>query len=330
MEGERDVLGMWFQETEGAKFWMQVLTNLRTAASETSSSAAWTGLGCFPEAIEAIFPKTTVQTCIVHLIRASLRYGTSALRDTPTLSGSCSQPVRVAHSLSGTSPEHCAKHNSERQVSMGSRLSPSSRRTARSPPAPCPRCTPSAIRSHYALCSLGRASTRSRSCSDIATPPSPRSSTSTRSPTRAAGTSAVTHGRRVRRRSPSERGRLSGFQMASISRAMDRKPSCHRSANARIAGTSREPTRGLEPRTPSLRVEERRFRMFAAGSFLACSEPDLVCQAAPRLRLYPDVPLPNHCPRSTRSRRSRRLSAACGCTSWRRSARQRRADARRV
>jgi putative transposase len=74
MEGERDVLGMWFQETEGAKFWMQVLTELKQRGIQDILIACVDGLKGFPEAIEAVFPKTTVQTCIVHLIRNSLKY----------------------------------------------------------------------------------------------------------------------------------------------------------------------------------------------------------------------------------------------------------------
>jgi putative transposase len=74
MDGSREVLGMWFQETEGAKFWMQVLTELRDRGVGDILICCVDGLEGFPEAIEAIFPKTTVQTCIVHLIRASLRY----------------------------------------------------------------------------------------------------------------------------------------------------------------------------------------------------------------------------------------------------------------
>jgi putative transposase len=74
LEGERDVLGMWFQETEGAKFWMQVLQDLKTRGVQDILIACVDGLTGFPEAIEAIFPKTTVQTCIVHLIRTSLKY----------------------------------------------------------------------------------------------------------------------------------------------------------------------------------------------------------------------------------------------------------------
>jgi putative transposase len=74
VDGDRDVLGMWFQETEGAKFWMQVLADLKQRGVRDILICCVDGLNGFPEAIEAIFPTTTVQTCIVHLIRSSLRY----------------------------------------------------------------------------------------------------------------------------------------------------------------------------------------------------------------------------------------------------------------
>ena len=74
VDGERDVLGMWFQETEGAKFWMQVLTDLKQRGVRDILICCVDGLKGFPEAIEAIYPQTTVQTCIVHLIRHGLRY----------------------------------------------------------------------------------------------------------------------------------------------------------------------------------------------------------------------------------------------------------------
>jgi putative transposase len=74
MDGARDVLGLWFQESEGAKFWMQVLTELKQRGVSDILIACVDGLKGFPEAIEAVFPQTTVQTCIVHLIRNSLKY----------------------------------------------------------------------------------------------------------------------------------------------------------------------------------------------------------------------------------------------------------------
>jgi putative transposase len=74
VEGERDVLGMWFQEAEGAKFWMQVLSELKQRGVSDILICCVDGLKGFPEAIEAIFPNTVVQTCVVHLIRHSLKY----------------------------------------------------------------------------------------------------------------------------------------------------------------------------------------------------------------------------------------------------------------
>jgi putative transposase len=65
MSGEREVLGMWFQDTEGAKFRMQVLSELKQRGVQDILICCVDGLKGFPEAIEAIYPKTTVQTCIV-------------------------------------------------------------------------------------------------------------------------------------------------------------------------------------------------------------------------------------------------------------------------
>jgi putative transposase len=74
VEGERDVLGIWFQETEGAKFWMQILSELKQRGVNDILICCVDGLKGFPEAIETIFPNTVVQTCVVHLIRHSLKY----------------------------------------------------------------------------------------------------------------------------------------------------------------------------------------------------------------------------------------------------------------
>jgi putative transposase len=74
---------MWFQQTEGAKFWLQVLTDLKQRGVRDILIACVDGLKGFPDAIEAAFPKTWVQTCIVHLIRHSLRgVSASASRET--------------------------------------------------------------------------------------------------------------------------------------------------------------------------------------------------------------------------------------------------------
>jgi putative transposase len=73
-DGEREVLGMWFQRTEGAKFWLGVLTELKQRGLEDVLVCCVDGLTGFPEAIEAVYPNAWVQTCIVHQIRSSLRF----------------------------------------------------------------------------------------------------------------------------------------------------------------------------------------------------------------------------------------------------------------
>jgi putative transposase len=73
-DGEREVLGLWWQETEGSKFWLAVLNDLRRRGVDDVLISCVDGLKGFPEAIEATFPQAWVQTCIVHLIRSSLRY----------------------------------------------------------------------------------------------------------------------------------------------------------------------------------------------------------------------------------------------------------------
>jgi len=74
LEGDRDVLGIWFQKTEGAKFWLQVLTELKTRGVHDVLVCCVDGLTGFPDAIEAVFPQTWVQTCLVHAVRAALRF----------------------------------------------------------------------------------------------------------------------------------------------------------------------------------------------------------------------------------------------------------------
>jgi putative transposase len=74
VDGERDVLGLWFQRSEGAKFWLAVLNELKQRGVNDVLICCVDGLKGFPEAIEAVFPHAWVQTCIVHLIRHSLRF----------------------------------------------------------------------------------------------------------------------------------------------------------------------------------------------------------------------------------------------------------------
>ena len=74
MDGTKEVLGLWASANEGAKFWLQVLTDLRNRGVEDLFIACVDGLKGFPDAIETVYPQTQVQLCIVHLVRASLNY----------------------------------------------------------------------------------------------------------------------------------------------------------------------------------------------------------------------------------------------------------------
>jgi putative transposase len=74
LEGQKELLGLWVGEAEGAKFWLSVLTELKNRGVQDILIACVDGLKGFPEAIESLFPKTQIQLCIVHMIRNSLRY----------------------------------------------------------------------------------------------------------------------------------------------------------------------------------------------------------------------------------------------------------------
>lgn len=74
MDGVKEVLGMWVAESEGAKFWLQVVTELKNRGVQDIFIACVDGLKGFPEAIETVFPRTQVQLCLVHMVRNSLKY----------------------------------------------------------------------------------------------------------------------------------------------------------------------------------------------------------------------------------------------------------------
>ena len=80
LAGEKELLGIWIAQTEGAKFWLQVVTELKNRGVADIFIACVDGLKGFPEAIEAVYPKTAVQLCIVHLVRYSLNYVSWKLR----------------------------------------------------------------------------------------------------------------------------------------------------------------------------------------------------------------------------------------------------------
>ncbi|WP_256382848.1 IS256 family transposase [Photobacterium toruni] len=74
LDGEKELLGLWFAENEGAKFWLNVLTELKNRGVEDILIACVDGLKGFPDAINTVYPETHIQLCIVHMIRSSLRF----------------------------------------------------------------------------------------------------------------------------------------------------------------------------------------------------------------------------------------------------------------
>jgi hypothetical protein len=73
-DGAKEVLGLWLEQNEGAKFWLRVMNELRNRGTEDILLAVVDGLKGFPEAITAVFPDAVVQTCIVHLLRNSMDF----------------------------------------------------------------------------------------------------------------------------------------------------------------------------------------------------------------------------------------------------------------
>jgi putative transposase len=73
-DGRKEILGLWIEQTEGAKFWLRVMAELKNRGVEDVLIAVVDGLKGFPDAITAVFPRAQVQTCIVHLIRSSLAF----------------------------------------------------------------------------------------------------------------------------------------------------------------------------------------------------------------------------------------------------------------
>jgi len=74
MGGKKELLGLWMSDNEGAKFWLSVLTELKNRGVQDILIACVDGLKAFPEAIAAQYPETSIQLCIVHLVRNSLKY----------------------------------------------------------------------------------------------------------------------------------------------------------------------------------------------------------------------------------------------------------------
>ncbi len=74
MEGHKELLGMWLSENEGAKVWLNVLTELQNRGVKNILIACVDGLKGFPDAINTVYPETQIQLCIVHMVRNSIKY----------------------------------------------------------------------------------------------------------------------------------------------------------------------------------------------------------------------------------------------------------------
>ncbi|XYJ86652.1 Mutator family transposase [Cupriavidus necator] len=104
-DGTRDILGLWIETTEGAKFWVKVFNELKTRGTQNILIAVTDGLKGMEQALNAVFPNTTLQTCIAHLIRNSLecpswkerRAVAAALKPvyTPPSAGGCADRVKA-------------------------------------------------------------------------------------------------------------------------------------------------------------------------------------------------------------------------------------------
>jgi transposase-like protein len=101
-DGTRDILGLWIENTEGAKFWMKVFNDLKTRGVADILIAVTDGLKGMPEALGAVFPATTLQTCIVHLIRNSLDY--ASWKDRKALAAAI-KPIYTAPSAEAAQAE---------------------------------------------------------------------------------------------------------------------------------------------------------------------------------------------------------------------------------
>ena len=101
-DGSREILGLWIEGTEGAKFWMKVFNDLKTRGVGDILIAVTDGLKGMPEALAAVFPATTLQTCIVHLIRNSLDY--ASWKDRKTLAAAI-RPIYTAASAEAAQAE---------------------------------------------------------------------------------------------------------------------------------------------------------------------------------------------------------------------------------
>ena len=100
MDGHKELLGLWLSETEGAKFWLGILTELQNRGVKDIFIACVDGLTGFPEAIQAAYPRTKVQLCIVHLVRHCLKY--VSWKDRKAVAADLKQILPICHRRGST------------------------------------------------------------------------------------------------------------------------------------------------------------------------------------------------------------------------------------
>ncbi len=99
LDGMKDVLGIWIAKSEGAKFWLQVFTELKNRGMNDVLIACVDGLQGLPEAIESVFPQAEVQLCIVHVVRNSLKF--VSYRDRKKIAADLKKYIPSPHGRTG-------------------------------------------------------------------------------------------------------------------------------------------------------------------------------------------------------------------------------------
>ena len=172
-DGHKDVLGLWIEQTEGATFWLRVMSELQARGVQDVLFAVVDGLAGFPEAITSVFPRTTVQTCIVHLLRHSLRFVTWKDRKAVAAALKGIYQALNADAAERALEAFAAGPWGTKYPPLRRRGGGSGPRSFRSSPIPCPSagCSTPRTRSRACTCSSGKRS-RSGGTSRMTRPPS--------------------------------------------------------------------------------------------------------------------------------------------------------------
>jgi putative transposase len=116
VDGTKDILGLWLEQNEGAKFWLRIMNELKNRGVEDILIAIIDGLKGFPEAIVAVFSEATVQTCIVHLLRHSLEF--VSYKERKAVAAALKDIYRVIDPASGDAVNRLAKLTRDRRPKL--------------------------------------------------------------------------------------------------------------------------------------------------------------------------------------------------------------------